>query len=288
MLGKVKSILSRWRFGVAFIAKIFVFAMIYWLVFFIRPDAFNFASGYNANPITSFIEEFYTSDETEGLLGRDPQGVIADFQLKGAELHSARNVYFAALDAEREKEEAFFAAGDASAKAIEANIRLYEAEKVEPLQEEIAALKAEADSLPYGFSEKPVILTKVIALNEQLLSELNYLIGNRIDFADETLSLAREDAYEAYQSARETAEEAGSAYRELRGAVHNEFYTTRQAMLDQVGFADFLYFSACFSTTTTFGDITANQAWLRTVVVAQILAGILILSAFIDSFRNSG
>lgn len=288
MWDKAKSILSRWRFGIAFILKIFVFALIYWLVFLIRPDAFNFASGYNANPITSFIEEFYTSDETEGLLGRDPQGTIADFQLKGAELHAARNVYFAALEVEREKEEAFFAAGDASAEAIEANIRVYEAEKVDPLQEEIATLEAEAEALPYGSPEKPVILSKVIALNEQLLSELNYLIGNRTDFADENLLSAREVAFEAYQSATEAARDAGSAYRELRGAVHNEFFATRQAMLDQVGFADFLYLSACISTTTTFGDVTANQAWLRMVVVAQILAGILILSAFIDSFRKSG
>lgn len=61
----------------------------------------------------------------------------------------------------------------------------------------------------------------------------------------------------------------------------------REHAISQIGFGDFLYFSACVSTTTTFGDVTANKAWLRLLVVLQIVLGIIILARTLETIAAS-
>lgn len=98
-------------------------------------------------------------------------------------------------------------------------------------------------------------------------------------------------AFDAVRQAREDARnatyEASGTYSQMRGALFDDFSATRNQMLHQIGFWDFLYFSACISTTTTFGDITANLPWVRILVVLQIFAGIIIVAGFLNGIRRS-
>lgn len=124
-------------------------------------------------------------------------------------------------------------------------------------------------------------------LNEELLGHLIYIIENRVVFATEEAEQSFDAVRKAREDARNATSEAGGAYRQLRGDLFDHFSATRNQMLYQIGFWDFLYFSACISTTTTFGDITANLPWVRVLVVVQIFAGIIIVAGFLNGIRRS-
>lgn len=76
---------------------------------------------------------------------------------------------------------------------------------------------------------------------------------------------------------------AEDEFRKQRHEVYDAFILARADIMRSIGLVDFLYFSACVSTTTTFGDITANNRWVRLLVISQILIGIMILAFLIQS-----
>lgn len=273
------------RFAFIFIGKIIVFALVYWGVFFLRPDAYNFISGYNSNPVSAFLDDFYTSDETAYMARGDTQRIIEAFRQKGIELDRARAVYLEAELQVDALEAAYYAAISELQGTIEAGIQEFERQNIEPLEAEIRELRERVDSLPLGSAAKPVLLQRVIELNESILAHHEHILANRRSFGSQEAETALAAAEDILRTGREAADQAGGHYRSLRGEVAENFSATRGAMLSQIGILDFLYFSACISTTTTFGDITANNNWVRGLVVLQILSGIMILTAFLNSIR---
>jgi hypothetical protein len=284
---KVKALFSSTRFAWYFIAKVVVFALIYWGIFFARPDAFNFASGYNNNPLTTFVERFYVPDDDEEYFLDDAQDLTEGFRQRAAEVDAARRAYLAVEAAEERAEEEYQAALDIFQASMDAEIEAYEVENVVPIENELISLEERIEALPFGSSEAPVLIGQKIELNEELLGHLTYIIENRIVFATDEAEEAFEAVRQARENARSATSEAGGTYRQLRGDLFDHFSATRNQMLYQIGFVDFLYFSACISTTTTFGDITANLPWVRLVVVLQIFAGIIILAGFLNSIRRA-
>lgn len=284
---KVKGFFFSTRFAWLFIAKVVVFALFYWGIFFARPDAFNFASGYNNNPLTTFVERFYVADDGEEYFLDDAQELTEGFRQRAAEVDTARRRYLAVEAAEERAEEDYQAALDVFQESIEAEVDAYEAKHVVPIENQLAALEERIEALPFGSQAAPVLIGQTIELNEELLGHLTYIIENRIVFATEEAERAFEVIKQAREDARNATSEAGGSYRQLRGDLFDHFSATRNQMLYQIGFWDFLYFSACISTTTTFGDITANLPWVRILVVLQIFAGIIIVAGFLNGLRRS-
>lgn len=284
---KAKVFISSTRFAWYFIAKVVVFALIYWGIFFARPDAFNFASGYNNNPLTTFVERFCVPNDDEEYFLDDAQDLTEGFRQRAMEVDLARRNYLAVEAAEERAEEEYQAAIDGFQASMNAAIEVYEAENVAPLKVELAEIQERIDALPFGSSQAPILIRQTMKLNEELLGHLTYIVENRIVFATEEAEQAFEAVRQAREEARNATSEAGGAYRQLRDDLFDHFSATRNQMLHQIGFLDFLYFSACISTTTTFGDITANLAWVRILVVLQILSGIIIVAGFLNGIRRS-
>lgn len=215
----------------------------------------------------------------------DSQRIIEAFRLQGIELDRARTAY---VEAERQVDAldtAYEGALSEFQRTIEAGIQEFERLNIEPLEAEIRELRERVDSLPFGSPAKPVLLQRVIELNEDILAHHEHILSNRRTFGSQESETALVAAEDALRTGREAADQAGGHYRSLRGDVAENFAATRSAVLSQIGILDFLYFSACISTTTTFGDITANNNWVRGLVVLQILSGIVILTAFLNSIR---
>jgi hypothetical protein len=274
------------RFAWYFFAKIIFFALIYWSIFFARPDAFNFASGYNNNPLTTFVERFYVPDDKEEYFLNGAQDLTEGFRVRAAEVDKARRAYLRTEVAKEAEEELYQAALEVFHASIETQIEAYEIEHMDPLEVQKKELQARIDSLPFGASDKSELIGKSIELNEELLRHLTYITENRVFFATEENQKVFDAVTQARDEARNARNLAGAAYRELRGELFDHFSATRNQMIYQIGIVDFLYFSACISTTTTFGDVTANLPWVRMLVVVQIFAGIVILASFLDSLRK--
>lgn len=275
------------RFAWFFFAKIVVFALFYWGIFFLRPDAFNFASGYNSNPLTTFVERFYIPNDDEEYFVDDAQDLTEAFRLRAAEVDAARRLHLRAEAAEEAEEEAYQAALDVFQASIETHIDAYGSEHVVPLESQLVEIQARIDAPPYGSPEAPALIEQIIEINEELLGHLTYIIENRGVFAKEGDQAIFDAAIAARDNARNATSEAGAFYRELRGELFDHFSATRNQMIYQIVFVDFLYFSACISTTTTFGDVTANLPWVRLLVVLQIFAGIIILAGFLESLLKT-
>lgn len=74
------------RFAILFICKILVFGLIYWTIFLIRPDSFNFSSGFNSKPLSGFLDEFYELDDPSALGAFDFQAALNKFNGEALEL----------------------------------------------------------------------------------------------------------------------------------------------------------------------------------------------------------
>lgn len=282
-----KAIWNRFYFAFLFVGKILIFALIYWCVFLIRPDAFNFTGGYNSNPLTAFVQDFYGTDDPNSFAVGDSNDALSVFTRAAAEL---QRKYEAVKDAEAAADEAEKAHDDhlkAQMERIDKGIEEYENKYMVPLKRRIAELEAIIDDpSTQPVASIPLIEEKKMLL-EELVKHIDHTLYGRVSFlSDEDASIEAELA-KARSEANEAALAADMKYREQRGKLSDVFLQTRDEITGKIGFLDFLYFSACVSTTTTFGDVTANQQWLRLIVVLQILLGIVILSFALSRITNS-
>jgi hypothetical protein len=281
-MGRLRSFVWVTRFAWALLAKIILFGLLYWAIFFFRPDAFNFVSGYNSNPLSTFHREFFlTEDQAEYFLN-DAQDLTGEFRSKAAEVDQARRTFLLAEQAEEAQEADYQKAIDIFQDRMEERIDEYRSSQILPLEAEEEVIQERMDALPFGSPEAITLSEEKLRISEEILSHLTYIVENRMFFASDDDQVVFEAARERRSMAREETQSAGENYRSKRAELLDHFVLTRNQMLYQIGFVDFLYFSACISTTTTFGDITANLPWVRFLVVIQIFAGVLILAGFLN------
>lgn len=56
---------------------------------------------------------------------------------------------------------------------------------------------------------------------------------------------------------------------------------------ETVGLLDFLYYSVCVSTTTSFGDIVPNNTLTRTISLLELLACVILVGVIINKISNT-
>jgi len=256
-----------------FVGKIFFFSFIYWATFYARPDSFNFTNSYNSNPISVFVEEFYEGDELQLMAAGDTQEIMEKFREKGRDLQQARAALRLAVQNEDAADANHDAVLDAIHKRTEEAIAHYKQLNIVPLEEERRQLSAEIESSEYGSIEKVMLAERAEAISRAILHHYTVIVDQRASFLPTDLKAPEEEEeqYALLQAAQSATYEAEANYLRLRGETAATFVDTRKELLERIGFVDFLYFSACVSTTTTFGDITANNAFVRLLVVVQIL-----------------
>ncbi|TLP49324.1 two pore domain potassium channel family protein [Cohaesibacter sp. CAU 1516] len=262
-----------------------VFTLLYWLVFSISPDAFNFSLRYSSNPLSAFLGNFYTNDNPVHYTDWNHDNSISRFE----KLTASVQVKFDAaaklkVDAARAEREYNLHVKAQMAKTEDA-IREYEKTNMGPIQKRVDELKVLVADQGISPTAKVSYLQEEILLNEKMLKYINHTIYGRLSFAD-AQDLAKERELDDQRNrANDVAYRADSEFRDERVKLTNAYAETRREFVENIGFWDFVYFSACVSTTTTFGDITANERWLRLIVIAQIFSGIVILSLALSRLK---
>ncbi|BBO93173.1 potassium channel family protein [Desulfosarcina ovata] len=72
--------------------------------------------------------------------------------------------------------------------------------------------------------------------------------------------------------------------------VENESYAKLKnvcSWYSEYQLVEFLYFSAITITTLGFGDIIPNNRYVRTLVMVEALAGIILIGAFLSTFAKN-
>jgi len=72
---------------------------------------------------------------------------------------------------------------------------------------------------------------------------------------------------------------------EVRGQISELLNLHYKKRKNRLGFVDFLYYSIGISTTTTFGDITANSKTARTLVGIQLILCVIVVGMFLNSLN---
>lgn len=275
-----------WLYPALFMAKIVLFSLFYWAVFWVTPDAFRFGEGYNVNPLSTFGASFYESDDPSAVATGDVGDDLAEMQSLARDAEAAFVLWDAALSHLNAKELEYDALLKAIDQALESSYEQFQVETIEPLERRIELTRdyiKSADSSDPDLSNFRLELRRMEA---ELVEHYDFLVEDRTGFVSAQL-IAQETALRRELSAAlETAEMRGAAHRDLRSAMSETFGSTRSTILSKIGLPDFIYFSACISTTTTFGDITANKPWLRLVVALQIVLGIFILAKMLEAFAR--
>lgn len=271
------------RFAMLFIGKIFIFGLIYWAVFFMRPDAFNFSSGFNTKPLSGFLDEFYETDDPSALYALDYQARVNKFNNAALELEGR---YQESLLLEREKNAKQAAFDELYRELDEERVKevdLYHKANILPLESESDEIEQKLATGNYSPQQRIAMRTLNLAISRELVKQHSYIISNYGGFGSADLRDRVQAEDQKLQALREKYLKAEEVFREQRREVYDAFSETRADILNSIGLVDFLYFSACVSTTTTFGDITANNRWVRLLVILQILTGIMIMAFLIQS-----
>ena len=277
---------QRWMFPMIFGGKIFVFALFYWGIFSVSQDSFRFSEGYNVTPLSEFMTDFYETDDLSDMVAGDVGAEIAALQGKASEMVAAY-IFWQDAEAERaELEVEYDNLVELIGNTINVAFDKYLAEIVEPLKQRVSATEKVLRAMSSSDPDYPLLRQRLDQMNEELLEHYDFLLNDRRGFLPSNLVEQERVLQQDLGIARERTNEAEKAFRTHRGSLADEFSSTRAAILEKVGLLDFLYFSACISTTTTFGDITANKPWLRLVVALQILSGIFILSMMLERFSR--
>ena len=57
--------------------------------------------------------------------------------------------------------------------------------------------------------------------------------------------------------------------------------------LKSVTFWDFVYYSICVGTTTSFGDIAPNNAWTRRITIVELLICMIFVAKIVCKFQDN-
>lgn len=287
MLEVVRRVFVQFSFPVAFVAKIFIFAVIYWGIFAASPDSFRFGSGYNVTPLSEFWADFYETDDLENIQRQDFGDGLSEFQEKASELNGAYKVWQDILSLHEELEAHYEQVLTDIDDANEAAAAKYDEENVTPLRQRLERDERLLESLAPSEPDYLLVINRMARVRDELLQHYDFLISDREGFVPASLIAEEHRLFKEIRRHAENLTKAEGDFRQFRGELADAYSEAHAHAIAQIGFADFLYFSACVSTTTTFGDVTANKAWLRLLVVLQIVAGIVMLARMLEALASS-
>ncbi|MCE0846009.1 ion channel [Buttiauxella sp. A2-C1_F] len=114
-------------------------------------------------------------------------------------------------------------------------------------------------------------------------SASSYVLAHGMEFHDpDTLSKIKAIT-KSTRDARKKIESNDLKITSIKATAYQLAISIRQ---DNLNYIDFLYYSVGIATTTTFGDILANDRIIRLFVCIQLLISILILSKLTQNFLS--
>lgn len=275
------------KYSGIFLFKVILFGLIYWGIFSIAPDSFRFASGYNVEPLTRYWETFFEQEDPSKIAENDISSDIELFRLSANQLTEAYNRWASAEMVRQLAEQRYEDLMTRMSDSVESASREYSEKFITPLNKKIEEIEFILLNDELEGNVRMQLLEDMQKLNREAITHLDYIIHDRRGFIPDSLIQEEARASEDLSRSSENAKIANEEYREMRSNLVEQYQQTRSAAIEKVGFLDFIYFSACVSTTALFGDIVANKLYLKIIVIVQIFLGITILFFLLDELSKS-
>lgn len=113
-----------------------------------------------------------------------------------------------------------------------------------------------------------------------------YIAENPSSFYDTKIALKLTGINKSIQEAEKEEISLRETSVQLTTLMHEQMVEMRKNRSNLLGWADFFYYSVGISTTTTFGDIMANNQTVRIVVSIQLIISLLLLGYIINSISH--
>jgi len=275
------------RYVLLFISKIIFFSVIYLGIFLVTPDAFRFSSDYNIAPLSSYWSTFYDTDDPSSIAMNGVPDDLESFRVQAVALEKAYTAWQARETERRSAEEAYYAIMQELSAEADRNTEEYKNRNIAPLEREVAIIQQKIADVSLSPDEKINLLEISQRLNGEIVRHYDFIIKNRTSSTSDPQHAKAEAAVAELSRASQVATEAHNIFRSERSTLASNFKQARDKIISKVGWADFLYFSACVSTTTTFGDIVANNTLVRIFVACQIFSGIIIVSLMLNAISGA-
>jgi len=294
--------MSSMKWGGIYLLIVIAFSAIYYFFWLFKPDSFIINSELNVHP-------FY--DMNKLLWGEEKYDYRVGNGISLSELKKENDKYFLELSKNKEIlasiESEMIAIKDELDKLsvsreseIDENTKAYEEKMLAPFVLQEKEKQAEISNLEKKLPMKAKTQADV---------DLIRLVGDkRVELAE----IRVKKAHQAYKNSEFIlsnllgfiSQETRDKYAELNqreSDTYNERYQlekrmrdTRSVTLDRIeklikeysskiSIVDFFYFSVGISTTTTFGDLVANDIIVRAIISFQLILCIFIIGGFVNS-----
>jgi len=288
------------KWGIRYFLLVISFSVLYKLSFVINPDSFILNNQLNLTPIQDLHEYLWNDKKSEDkafpLRGLDKlQLDLGKLILKLDLLEKETNT----IKKERELLEnninSFF---EVNSKAMWENARKYEKKQKElevyktekELAEEIKLLESLAKENAWNISYGVIIANKRVELaNVRVITAKkdyetsSYILKNIGSFSDSKIINRIRDLENNLEEIKALQEMSDSKVGEIRNTMYTYLREWTKERADALSFTDFFYYSIGISTTTTFGDITANSSLIRAFVSLQLFLSVFIMGGFVNS-----
>lgn len=279
-----------------------IFSLVYYAAWRSSPDSFIVSPHLNTQPVLELNDFLWRGDgyEIDLANGINLSELKAKYDSYYADL-AALETELDAITASQIQNEAQRADLSAAMESdINANIENYEREALGPFLERERELEREVNDLERNLPSEAkthmdVELIRILGDKRSELAEHRverakleyqtalYVVDNFSTFVSEDIYAKQSDLMEKEALARDTYMQLEKNMRNIRLQAIEQIRADAQHLVDRVGFIDFLYYSIGISTTTTFGDITANRMMVRGIVSFQLFLCIILVGGLINS-----
>lgn len=285
-----------------YLLSVFIFSLIYYAAWRSSPDSFIVSTHLNSQPILELNDFLWRGGEYEIDLAKG----ISLYELKAkydsyyADLVALETELDEITESQMQNEVRRADLSAAIDSNIGENIENYERTMLGPLLERERELEREVNYLERSLSSQAntnmnVELIRMLGdkrseLAEHRVERANleyqtalYVVDNFSSFVSEDIYAKQSDLMEKEALAHDTYMQLEKDMRDIRLQAIEQIRKDTQHLVDRVGFIDFFYYSIGISTTTTFGDVTANRKMVRGIVSLQLLLCIILVSGLVDS-----
>ena len=286
------------KWFLSYLGCVLLFSIVYWGAWHLKPDSFIINSQLNIRPFQS-IDDFLWRDEpnyqtsTHVNLSQFKREydtyyvkiTEAEQQIQNIELeHKNLELRLLELDKKRNSE-------------IDVNFKKYDQKKLEPfknIEKELEKELAEIEGrLPEEVRTKDdlEVIKEVGAKRVELAkAKYNSAVQASVNISQDITGFMSNETWDGYRDvsdARKKLYQERYMYQKKIGdtriKVIDALKNDRDLIRGRVGWSDFVFFSIGISTTTTFGDLVANDVITKSLVSIQLFGCLILVAGFLGS-----
>lgn len=296
-MNKLKST-TMW--GFAYFGMVVIFSLLYKASFVINPDSFILNNQLNLTPIQDVYDHLWKNETSNS--NKFPVPGLDKLQLDLSKVVSELDVIesdIKAIDEQRDiLEKSMNDLYKRNSESMWSNAQDYEKEQKESgvylleqaLEEEVKLLEKLASENTWNTSYGIIIANKRVELANVRVKTAkkdyeisSYILKNLGAFSDKDTVSSIEDMEASLKEITVLQSSYNKKVGDIRKTMHSYLEKWSKERSKVLGLVDFVYYSIGISTTTTFGDITANSRLIRGIVSFQLFISIFIMGGFVNS-----